>query len=80
MSIAPIGPVAGGYGRGFDAAVAGLQRSERAVAGAAHTIATQGPDPDALMALMVQPQLYAASAIVLRNLQETSGTLIDVLA
>ena len=62
------------------AALAGLQRAQAGLSRDATTIASSGPDVDAMVDQNLQQLTFDASARVLRAADRTSGSLIDVLA
>jgi hypothetical protein len=62
------------------AALAGLQRAQAGLSRDASTIASSGPDVDAMVDLNLQGLTFDASARVLRAADRTTGSLIDVLA
>jgi hypothetical protein len=62
------------------AALAGMQRAQAGLSRDATTIASSGPDVDAMVDLNLQQLTFDASARVLRAANRTTGSLIDVLA
>jgi hypothetical protein len=62
------------------AALAGMQRAQAGLSRDATTIASSGPDVDAMIDLNLQGLAFDASARALRAADRTSGSLIDVLA
>jgi len=61
-------------------ALAGMQRAQAGLSRDASTIASSGPDVDAMVDLNLQALTFDSSARVLRAADRTSGSLIDVLA
>ena len=62
------------------AALAGMQRAQAGLARDATTIASSGPDVDAMIDLNLQGLTFDANAHALRAADHTTGSLIDVLA
>jgi hypothetical protein len=67
-------------GSALASALAGMQRADGAIAADAATIAANGPDAATMVDLVVEPQAYAANALVVGVQRDTTCALLDVLA
>ena len=74
MTISPTTPPS------FGSALAGMQQAERGLDLDAATIASAGPDVDALVDLDVRRASFAANVAVLRTADEIARDVLDVFA
>jgi hypothetical protein len=64
----------------FDAAAGGMKRAEKALDSAAASIAATGPSIEAMVDVVIQPEIFAANARVVTSAKDLSENTFNMLA